>query len=106
MIMPPAMMTLRPDVSPYLPSQPNSIPLAATARAAAFSPMALGSHWSAAPVRRVLFGRTVTMLGFNRQYPGPLIQVTEKSTITVRFINHTDFPTAIHWHGGAPRQPI
>ena len=53
----------------------------------------------AAPVRRVLFGRTVTMLGFNGQYPGPLIQVDEGSTIVVRFTNHTDFPTAVHWHG-------
>ncbi len=54
---------------------------------------------TAAPVRRVLFGRTVTMLGFNGQYPGPLIQVDEGSTITVRFVNRTAFPTAVHWHG-------
>ena len=54
---------------------------------------------TAAPVRRILFGRTVTMLGFNGQYPGPLIQVDEQSTITVRFVNRTDFPTAVHWHG-------
>ena len=53
----------------------------------------------AAPVRRVLFGRTVTMLGFNGQYPGPLVQVDEGSTIVVRFTNRTDFPTAMHWHG-------
>ncbi len=54
---------------------------------------------TAAPVRRVLFGRTVTMLGFNGQYPGPLIQVDEGSTITVQFVNRTEFPTAVHWHG-------
>ena len=50
-------------------------------------------------MRRILFGRTVTMLGFNGQYPGPLIQVDEQSTINVRFLNRTDFPTAVHWHG-------
>ena len=50
-------------------------------------------------MRRVLFGRTITVLGFNGQYPGPLIQVDEASTITVRFVNRTDFPTAMHWHG-------
>jgi len=97
-IMPPAMMTLRPDVSPYVPSKSGSIPLA---RPRELLRLADGARITldAAPVRRVLFGRTVTMLGFNGQYPGPLIQVTEKATITVRFINHTDFPTAIHWHG-------
>jgi FtsP/CotA-like multicopper oxidase with cupredoxin domain len=47
----------------------------------------------------VLFGRTVTMLGFNGQYPGPLIEVHEASTIVVRFRNRTDFETAVHWHG-------
>jgi FtsP/CotA-like multicopper oxidase with cupredoxin domain len=39
----------------------------------------------------VLFGRTVTMLGFNGQYPGPLIEVTEASTIVIRFTNRTGF---------------
>ena len=41
----------------------------------------------------------MTMLGFNGQYPGPLIQVDAGSTIVVRFTNRTDFPTAVHWHG-------
>ena len=63
------------------------------------SAMAASISLTAAPVRRVLFGRTVTMLGFNGQYPGPLIQVDEQSTINVRFVNRTDFPTAVHWHG-------
>jgi FtsP/CotA-like multicopper oxidase with cupredoxin domain len=39
------------------------------------------------------------MLGFNGQYPGPLIHVREGSTIVVNFVNRTDYPTAIHWHG-------
>ena len=96
--MPPALMTLRPDVSPYLPRDDDSIPLA---RPRELLRLADGGALAlvAAPVRRVLFGRTVTMLGFNGQYPGPLIQVDQGSTIRVRFTNRTDFPTAVHWHG-------
>ena len=95
--MPPELMTLRPDVSSYLPRQGQSAPLA---RPRELLRLADGAavRLVAAPVRRVLFGRTVTMLGFNGQYPGPLIQVNEGSTIVVRFTNRTDFPTAVHWH--------
>ena len=97
-VMPPEMMTLRPDVSSYLPRSAGSIPLA---RPRELVRLRDGASLAlvAAPVRRVLFGRTVTMLGFNGQYPGPLIQVDEGSTIAVRFTNRTDFPTAMHWHG-------
>ena len=96
--MPPALMTLRPDVAPYALAQDDAIPLA---RPRELLTLRDGASISltAAPVRRVLFGRTVTMLGFNGQYPGPLIQVDEQSTIQVRFVNATDFPTAVHWHG-------
>jgi suppressor of ftsI len=96
--MPPALMTLRPDVAPYAPTPGDAIPLA---RPRELLQLRDGGslELAAAPVRRVLFGRTVTMLGFNGQYPGPLIQVDEGSTIVVRFTNRTDFPTAVHWHG-------
>ena len=96
--MPPALMTLRPDVAPYALAGGDAIPLA---RPRELLQLRDGASISltAAPVRRVLFGRTVTMLGFNGQYPGPLIQVDERSTIHVRFVNRTDFPTAVHWHG-------
>jgi FtsP/CotA-like multicopper oxidase with cupredoxin domain len=97
-IMPPEMMTLRPAVSSYLPASTGSIPLA---RPRELLRLRDGASLTlvAAPVRRVLFGRTVTMLGFNGQYPGPLIHVAQGSTITVHFTNRTDFPTAVHWHG-------
>ena len=96
--MPPALMTLRPDVAPYALAASDAIPLA---RPRELLQLRDGASISltAAPLRRVLFGRTVTMLGFNGQYPGPLIQVDERSTIHVRFVNRTDFPTAVHWHG-------
>jgi suppressor of ftsI len=96
--MPPELMTLRPDVTSYLPRGGASIPLA---RPRELLRLADGGTLTlvAAPVRRELFGRTVTMLGFNGQYPGPLIEVREGATIVVRFTNRTDFPTAVHWHG-------
>ncbi|HUF29145.1 MAG TPA: multicopper oxidase domain-containing protein, partial [Gemmatimonadaceae bacterium] len=95
--MPPGLMRLRPDVSMYLPD-PAGAPLA---RPRELVRLKDGDTLAlvAAPVLRVLFGRTVTMLGFNGQYPGPLIQVDEGSTITIPFTNHTDFPGAVHWHG-------
>ena len=97
--MPPALMTLRPSVTSYLPTASDAeAPLARPRellRPAAGDTVLL----TAAPVRRVLFGRTHVMLGFNGQYPGPLIQVDQATTIVMRFTNRTDFPTAIHWHG-------
>ena len=95
--MPPAFMSLRPDVSPYRPA-PEDAPLARPRELLRLRDGA-ALDLVAAPVRRVLFGRTVTMLGFNGQYPGPLIEVTEASTIVVRFTNRTSFETAVHWHG-------
>ncbi len=96
--MPPAFMSLRPGVSSYLPRAEDNAPLA---RPRELLRLKNGDQLAlvAEPVRRVLFGRTVTMLGFNGQYPGPLIEVDEGSTIVVRFTNRTDFPTAVHWHG-------
>jgi FtsP/CotA-like multicopper oxidase with cupredoxin domain len=98
-LMPPALMTLRPpDVAPYAVATDPAAPLARPRELVQLKDGA-AITLAAAPVRRVLFGRTVTMLGFNGQYPGPLIQVDERSTIHVRFVNRTDFPTAMHWHG-------
>ncbi|HEX6134306.1 MAG TPA: multicopper oxidase family protein [Longimicrobiales bacterium] len=50
-------------------------------------------------VRRSLKGRDILMYGFNGQYPGPLIHVSEESTITVEFRNQTVHETTVHWHG-------
>jgi suppressor of ftsI len=96
--MPPALMTLRPDVASYLPSPDGEVPVARPREL-----LRLGDgdrlELTAAPVRRVLAGRTVAMLGFNGQYPGPLLEVSQHATVHIRFVNRTDFPTAIHWHG-------
>jgi len=50
-------------------------------------------------VRRRILSQDFVMYGFNGQYPGPLIHVDEAATVTVRFTNHVDWPTTIHWHG-------
>lgn len=50
-------------------------------------------------VRRTLNGKTFVMYGYNRQYPGPLINVERGSTIIVNFTNNIELPTTVHWHG-------
>jgi suppressor of ftsI len=50
-------------------------------------------------IRRSIAGREITTYGFNGQSPGPLIRVTQRSTIVVNFTNHLDQPSSIHWHG-------
>jgi FtsP/CotA-like multicopper oxidase with cupredoxin domain len=95
--MPPELMRLRPAVTPYRPRNAEA-PLA---RPRELVRLADGDtlRLTAAPVRRLLFGRTVTMLGFNEQYPGPLIHVAQGSKIFIDYTNRTDFPGAVHWHG-------
>jgi suppressor of ftsI len=95
--MPPALMTLRPDVSPYLLDVPDAPPV----RPRETVRLAMGDTFElvAGPVRARVAGRAVTMLGFNGQIPGPLFEVAQGTTAHIRFVNGTDFPNAIHWHG-------
>jgi FtsP/CotA-like multicopper oxidase with cupredoxin domain len=96
----PGLEDLRPNATPYLP-QPApdaSVPLA---RPHEMLSLRDGDvlELVAGLVRRTIRGESYVMYGFNGQYPGPLIQVDQSSTITVRFVNETDHPTAVHWHG-------
>lgn len=50
-------------------------------------------------VRRTIAGHTLAMLGYNGQYPGPLIRADRGSTIVVRVENDIRMPTTVHWHG-------
>ncbi|MGI9628638.1 MAG: multicopper oxidase family protein [Longimicrobiales bacterium] len=50
-------------------------------------------------VRRTLNGHTFAMYGYNGQYPGPLIQAPQGSTVVVRVTNSIESPTTVHWHG-------
>jgi suppressor of ftsI len=89
---------LVPAVSPYLPADNDDIP---RARPRELMRVADGDTITlrAQIVRRSIKGRDIVMYGFNGQYPGPLIQVTQASTIVVNFHNDTPHETAVHWHG-------
>lgn len=97
----PGMEGIAPKMTPYLPGggkDPAEFPLA--------SPRKLldlkdgdSLDLTAGFVRRTLKGKDLVMYGFNGQYPGPLIRVRQSATITVRFVNQLDFPSAVHWHG-------
>jgi FtsP/CotA-like multicopper oxidase with cupredoxin domain len=50
-------------------------------------------------VTRTINGATYTMYAYNGQIPGPLIRVKQNTTFVVRFTNHIDLPSSIHWHG-------
>jgi FtsP/CotA-like multicopper oxidase with cupredoxin domain len=54
---------------------------------------------SVSMVRRELNGQELVMFGYNGQYPGPLIQADQGTTIVVRVTNDIQMPTTIHWHG-------
>ena len=96
----PAMMELRPGVSPYLPSVPDPS-LLPDARPREVVDLAEGDtlRLEAGLVRREMNGRSFVMYAFNGQHPGPLLRVAQGTTVTVDFTNHLDRPTMIHWHG-------
>jgi suppressor of ftsI len=92
----PAEMALRPNLAGWLPAGP-----AAPARPRELIELKDGDtlRLEAGVVQRTILGRTYTMLGFNRQHPGPLLEVARNSRVTVRFINHLPQPSSVHWHG-------
>ena len=96
----PAVMELRPDVRPYLPSVPDpaSLPEALPREVLELND---GDtlHLEAGLVRRDLNGQSFVMYAFNGQQPGPLLRVDQGTTVTVAFTNRIDWPTMIHWHG-------
>ena len=50
-------------------------------------------------VRRQFGDFPIIMMAFNGQQPGPMIRVSQGSTIFVNFTNRTIYPTTVHWHG-------
>ncbi len=95
----PSLMRLRPEVSPWLPEDPDQTVV--DARPRELLTLADGDSISleAIMIRRRIGDRELLGYGFNGQIPGPLIWVPEKATITVGFKNSIEWPTAIHWHG-------
>lgn len=97
----PAFHALEPGTTPFRPGlgvDPPSVPFATPSALVALTH---GDTLTleAGLVRRRILGRTVTMYGFNGQYPGPLISVDQGTTITVIFTNRIEMPTTVHWHG-------
>ena len=94
----PGIMEGRPRSLPFLPVADNDVP-DVLPRQVVRLPDGGTLDLSAGFVRREMEGRTLVMLAFNGQIPGPLIEVGEKTTIFVDFTNDTPLPTAVHWHG-------
>ncbi|MEQ9398441.1 MAG: multicopper oxidase family protein [Longimicrobiales bacterium] len=96
----PGIMALRPEVLPLLLEVPGARTLPeARPREVVALPDGGTLDLTAGFVRRTIAGRSLAMLAFNGQHPGPLIQVDQNTTIFVNFTNETPFPTAVHWHG-------
>ncbi|HJS44609.1 MAG TPA: multicopper oxidase family protein [Gemmatimonadales bacterium] len=93
----PAEMALRPEVSPYLPSDSTA------PRARPGSKLRLEDgdtlRLEAAVVRRAFKGQSYTMYAFNGQYPGPLLEAARGAEIVVLFTNSLDDSSTVHWHG-------
>jgi FtsP/CotA-like multicopper oxidase with cupredoxin domain len=97
----PAERALVPGLSPYLPSSVTRSMMPPLARPRELVRLRSGDtlRLEAGVVSRAFKGRTYTMYGFNGQYPGPLIQVTQGAEIVVDFTNLLEVPTTVHWHG-------
>lgn len=94
----PGVMGVRPRITPLLPGPDTEIP-DATPRTVVSLPDGGTLDLTAGFVRKRVGDRDLTMLGFNGQIPGPLLEVSEAATIVVNFTNATPLPTAVHWHG-------
>jgi suppressor of ftsI len=92
----PAEMALRPGIPGWLPNGP-----APGVRPREILRLKDGDtiRLEAAKVERDLHGHKLTMLAFNGQQPGPLLEVKRNSRIAVRFVNHLTQPSSVHWHG-------
>jgi FtsP/CotA-like multicopper oxidase with cupredoxin domain len=87
---------LAPAATPWLPTPGAAAP---TARAAEVLRPADGDtiRLEAAPAH--LRGGAGAGYLFNGQSPGPVLDVAQGSTVHVEFVNRTEWPAAVHWHG-------
>jgi len=101
MPMMPGLDNALPPVTPFLAGQNMDASLYPEAVPREVVPLADGDtlNLEATLVRRTINGKTFVMYGYNGQYPGPLIQVDQGSTIAVHFTNNIEMPTTVHWHG-------
>jgi FtsP/CotA-like multicopper oxidase with cupredoxin domain len=54
---------------------------------------------TSAPVKKVLKGVEVRMLGYNGSIPGPTLKVKQHSRLTLRIRNRSGLPSSLHSHG-------
>jgi suppressor of ftsI len=53
----------------------------------------------AAPLKKMIQGRMIRMLGYNGSIPGPIIRVPEGAKVKIRLENQLGFSTTLHAHG-------
>ncbi len=96
-----ALRGLTPPITPFLPGEGVDASTLPMARRSQIVRMNDGDtlDLTAMLLRRRIEGRTYVMYGYNGQSPGPLIRVPQNATIVVRFHNHIDLPSTVHWHG-------
>ncbi len=88
-----------PDVTPFLPaylgrSLPDASP-SRTYRLADGDTLTL----TAGKVGRTVGGHALVLYAYDGQIPGPRLEIPQGATVSVRFLNLTDLPSSIHWHG-------
>jgi suppressor of ftsI len=101
MVMMPGLIGLSPQITPFLPGAGIDATTLPLAKPAAVTKLKDGDtlDLTAMLVRRTIGSKTFVTYAFNGQIPGPLIRVRQNATITVRFHNKIDLPSAVHWHG-------
>jgi len=110
-VMLPGMMPRLPKVSPYAPDLPEAAldsgrtgRDAAGRRAERLSPDAAGAsgpdlRLAAEPRRTRIAGIEATGWSYNGGSPGPTLHVDQGSRLDVRYVNRTELPSTVHWHG-------
>lgn len=90
-----------PVVEPFMPGMGMDPAMLPEARPSELVAMADGDtlELPVSMVRRTINGHEMVMFGYGGQYPGPLIQAPQGSTVIVRVVNEIQMPTTIHWHG-------
>ena len=92
----PGMAGLMPSVAPFMPDTAGRTVVDARPRELLVLQDGDSIDLEANLVRRQFMGRPLAMYGFNGQYPGPLISVSQGATIVVNFTNAIDLPTTVH----------
>jgi FtsP/CotA-like multicopper oxidase with cupredoxin domain len=97
--MPYGLERFSPQVSPFLPpligAELSSVVPSRTYRLADGDTITL----TAGKVGGTIRGHRIPMYAYDGQVPGPRLDIPQGGTVTVRFRNHTDLPSSVHWHG-------